>query len=418
MKKLSLKIGMSLGAALFVLQASCLYTRIDEQMIKRREFQTFKPKEYIEPTRYLTANGISYAYIEKGQGPTIILIHGGIFTYDIYDSMLFNPYWDAFSLITLNYIWPARAQSLAHFGAVSTIDTWQYNFNALAEKFNVIALDLPGFGNSSKPDLRYTVPEMTQLLNQFLKAKDLKKVCLVGQDYSGLVAMDFALTYPDQVSALVLVSPYGAESHPFYYPIHLIYHYPRWIARHMYRDKAARVDLYRNLLNKYGGNTYQNLFYEQEPKIYENTSDKAKEERLIYNDTPEAEKFVGDIVKYKFESGWMKTREFTNELYAAHMALTDVKRKDYWGIIAMRDDNRSDWITRMRLLKAPTLIIRGKFDPVLSYEDAQYMNEVIPNSNLSTYLMSAHYPMVEEPAKFNQDLIQFLGGAMSCEMQK
>jgi len=414
MKKLS-KIGLGLVVFMLVLQASCLYTRIDEQMIKRRGFQSFKPKEYIEPTKYLNTNGVNYAYIEKGQGPTVILMHGGIFTYDIFDSMLFNPYWDAFSLITLNYIWPARAQSLLHFGAVSTIDTWQYNFNALAEKFNVIALDLPGFGNSSKPDIRYTVPEMTQLLNQFITAKGLNKVYLVGQDYSGLVAIDFALTYPDKVAGLVLVSPYGAESHPFYYPIHLVYHYPRWIARHMYRDKAARVDLYRNLLNKSGEKTYQKLFYMEESKIYQDVSDKVKEERLIYNNSPEAKKFVDSIVKYKFESGWMKTREFTNELYAAHMALTDVKRKDYWGIIAMRDDNRSDWITRMRLIKAPTLIIRGKFDPLMSYEDAQYMDEVIPNSNLDTYVSSAHYPMVEEPSKFNQDLIQFISGVSACQ---
>lgn len=268
MKRLG-RIWLVLFCSLVVFSSSCLWTRIDELERGRREYQTFKPKQYVEPLQYLSANNVNYAYIEKGQGPTVILIHGGVFTYDIYDSFLFNPYWDIFSVVTINYIVPARAQSLLHFGAVSTIDTWQFNFETLAQKYDVIALDLPGFGASSKPDIQYAVSDMTQLLDQFIKAKGLKKVFLVGQDFSGLIAMDYALTFPDKVAGLVLVSPYGAESHRTMYPVQLLSHYPRWIARHLYRDKAGRVDLWRNALKVYGAQTYKKIFYMPPSKIYQ-----------------------------------------------------------------------------------------------------------------------------------------------------
>jgi len=418
MKKLWGKIGLGLMLSFFVLTSSCLYTRIDEQMIKHRGYLPSKPKEYFEPVKYLTVNAIDYAYIEKGQGPTIILLHGGVINYDIMKSFAYDPAWDVFSLLTLTYIWPARAQSLLHFGAVSTIDTWQYNFNYLAKSFNVIALDLPGFGNSTKPDIRYTIPEMTNLLDQFILAKGLKNVTIVGHDFSGLLAMDYALTYPDKIAGLVLISPYGSESPSMLWPNYLFWHYPRWCARHMYKDKAARVDLFRRTLKPYGKKTYQKLFYRGDNKYYDITSDREQAQRLMYNDSPQARQWLDQVIKFKFDSDWMKTKEFTNELYATHMSLTDTRRKDVWGIWTMKDDNRTDWILRMAKIKAPTMIIRGAFDPVLKAEDATYMNKVMPNSALSTFGKSAHYPMVEESDRFNKELDVFIGGVYASAARK
>jgi len=398
-----------LALGVFVLNTGCLFTRIDEQLMKARHYETYQPREYFEPVKYISAGGVDYAYIEKGEGPTVILLHGGIVTFDIGKSLEVNPYWDSLALLLGGgFIVPGRAQSLLHFGAISTINTWEYNFNELAKKFNVIALDLPGFGNSSKPDTRYTIPEMTVYLNQFLEAKGLKKVYLVGHDYSGLLAIDYALTYPEKISGLILIAPYGTESHPFYYPVHLVWHYPRWIARNLYRDKAGRVDIYRNVLNKKGESTYRKLFYKPESRLIEDTS--SQYGRLIYNDNEQAKKFVDGIIKYKFESNWLNTREFADELIATHLSLQDVGRKDYWGIISLKDEKRTDWVTRVKFIQAPTLILWGKYDPLISVEEASYLDHVIPNSSLNVFEKSAHYPMVEESEEFNQQVLRFLSG--------
>ncbi len=409
------KIGVIFLLALFAFTSSCLFTRIDELILKKREFKEDVPRTYFAPLRYVSAGEIDYAYIEKGEGPTVILLHGGVVTYGVLDqSILVNPVWDTLSLVLgANLLIPARAQSLIHFGAISTINTWEYNFEELSKHFRVIALDLPGFGASSKPEnIRYTIPEMTELLNQFIEAKGLDKVVLVGQDFSGLVGIDYALSYPEKVSALVLVSPYGTISCP--YLVQHLWHYPRWISRNAYRDKAARVDIWRMALSRAGKNTYKKLFYRPESKLYETSEYRTG--RLIYNASEPAQKFVEEIISYKFDTDWIKTRDFVKELYATHLALQDVKRKDYSAIISLKEDkDRTDWITRVKLIRAPTLIIWGKFDPIIPVKEAQYLDQVIPNSLLSIYEKSAHYPMVEEPEKFNKELIQFITGVLETK---
>ncbi len=426
--------GLGLVILFLVLNSSCLFTRIDEIAMKARHYKTYTPREYFAPTQYIKAGDVDYAYVEKGKGPTVVLLHGGIVTFDLDKSLLINPYWDLVSdvvppaalytlvvaltanttyglagVVAINEVIPARAQSLIHFGAISTINTWEYNFNQLAENLHVIALDLPGFGNSSKPDSRYTVPDMTKYLDSFLEAKGLDKVYLVGQDYSGLLAIDYSLTYPDKVAGLVLIAPYGTQSHPWYYPVHLIWHYPRWIARNMYRDKAARVDVWRNVLKRAGKRTYTRIFYKPESKLIEDTS--SQYGRLIYNDNEQSRKFVNDIIKYKFDTNWINTKEFADELYATHLSLQDVGRKDYWGIWSLKDEERNDWITRVKLIQAPTLIMWGKFDPLIPPEEASYLDRAIPNSVATIYEKSSHYPMVEESEAFNADVTRFICGA-------
>jgi len=408
------KVGLFFLTIFLVLTSSCLFTRIDELILEKREFKGDVPRTYFAPLRYISAGDIDYAYIEKGEGPTIILLHGGVVTYGLLDkSILVNPAWDTFSLVLgANLLIPARAQSLIHFGAISTINTWEYNFEELSKHFRVIALDLPGFGASSKPDIRYTIPEMTELLNQFIEAKGLDKVVLVGQDFSGLVAIDYSLTYPEKVSGLVLVSPYGTISCP--YLVEHLWHYPRWISRNAYRDKAARVDIWRMALSRAGKNTYKKLFYRPESKLYEPSEYKTG--RLIYNPSENARKFVEGIISYKFDTDWIESRDFVKELYAIHLALQDVKRKDYRAMITLKEEkDRTDWITRVKFIQAPTLIIWGKFDPIIPVKEAQYLDQAIPNSLLSVYEKSAHYPMVEEPEKFNKELIQFITGMLETK---
>ena len=78
---------------------------------------------------------------------------------------------------------------------------------ALADEFRVIAVDLPGFGDSDKPigapyDARYFARAVVALLD----ALDLDRVHLVGNSMGGRVALEIGLRYPDRVQRLVLLS--------------------------------------------------------------------------------------------------------------------------------------------------------------------------------------------------------------------
>lgn len=98
-----------------------------------------------------------------------------------------------------------------------TLDTrmWDDQFLALAQQFQVIRYDLRGFGRSDAPTTEsYShIEDLKALLDRL----EIKRAVLVGLSKGGAVALDFALTYPGRVRALVLIDtvlggfPWSAE---------------------------------------------------------------------------------------------------------------------------------------------------------------------------------------------------------------
>lgn len=87
--------------------------------------------------------------------------------------------------------------------------TWRAVVDPLAEQHHVVAIDLPGFGGSSKPDASYTLAAMTDRLTAFLDAWIEGPVIVVGHSLGGQLAASVALARPDRVVALVLIAPAG-----------------------------------------------------------------------------------------------------------------------------------------------------------------------------------------------------------------
>jgi len=79
---------------------------------------------------------------------------------------------------------------------------------ALSDRFRVIAVDLPGFGDSDKPigaayDARFFAKAMIDLLD----ALELERADLVGNSLGGRVALEVALRDPQRVGRLALLAP-------------------------------------------------------------------------------------------------------------------------------------------------------------------------------------------------------------------
>ncbi len=66
---------------------------------------------------------------------------------------------------------------------------------------------MPGFGQSAKPPLPLTLPELTDALAGWLQAAGLRQPCLLGASFGCQIAVDLAVRYPDRVGTLVLVGP-------------------------------------------------------------------------------------------------------------------------------------------------------------------------------------------------------------------
>lgn len=134
---------------------------------------SFRQVEYPGATQQLDVDGISVAYLDVGHGDrTLFLIHG------------------------LN----------------SYIPEWKANVAALAEKHRVVAIDLPGYGRSSKGNYVYSMAFFARVVERVIERLDLRHVTLIGHSMGGQIALTHALLFPGRAESLVLVAPAGFET--------------------------------------------------------------------------------------------------------------------------------------------------------------------------------------------------------------
>src|SRR5579859_5294117 len=81
----------------------------------------------------------------------------------------------------------------------------------LAERFRVIAVDWPGYGLSSAPELPKAASAMlfADVLEDVVAALNLQSAIYIGNSVGGYAAARLAITRPERVQGLVLVSPGG-----------------------------------------------------------------------------------------------------------------------------------------------------------------------------------------------------------------
>jgi len=79
---------------------------------------------------------------------------------------------------------------------------------ALASGFRVIALDLPGFGDSDKPlGAAYDAPYFAAVVVDLLDALDIECAHLIGNSLGGRVALEIGMRHPDRAGRLALLAP-------------------------------------------------------------------------------------------------------------------------------------------------------------------------------------------------------------------
>jgi 2-hydroxy-6-oxonona-2,4-dienedioate hydrolase len=77
----------------------------------------------------------------------------------------------------------------------------------LARRYPTYAIDLPGFGWSSKPRHALTVPELADVVAETQAALGLERSVLVGNSFGCQVVADLAARRPERVAAVVLTGP-------------------------------------------------------------------------------------------------------------------------------------------------------------------------------------------------------------------
>ncbi|WP_434300468.1 haloalkane dehalogenase [Corallococcus exiguus] len=89
-------------------------------------------------------------------------------------------------------------------GNPTSSHVWRNVIPPLAGRGRCLAPDLIGMGDSGKPDIPYRFADHARYLDAWFDALDLRDVVLVGYDWGGVLALDWARRHPDRVRGVAV----------------------------------------------------------------------------------------------------------------------------------------------------------------------------------------------------------------------
>jgi pimeloyl-ACP methyl ester carboxylesterase len=107
---------------------------------------------------------------------------------------------------------PARRTLLVLHGWGDSIQGWQEFASALSQDYEVVCVDLPGFGQTERPDKPWGLDDYAGFVAAFLKKADLTPYAIIGHSNGGAIAVRGLARGWLQADKLVLLSSAGVRS--------------------------------------------------------------------------------------------------------------------------------------------------------------------------------------------------------------
>lgn len=271
--------------------------------------------------RWVQVEGRPVNVIDVGSGDPVLLIHG------------------------LGGSWP----------------NWLEQLPALAATHRAIAFDLPGFGASPMPAGPITIAGYARAVGKLMDALGVSCAAFVGNSMGGEISAELALSAPERVQRMVLVSPAGVST------AHLARRLPA------IRAGYPAVGAFAGWL---GANADQVV---RRPRLRAAAlSVVATRPRRI------AAEFAAEQIRGMGKPGFMPALE---------------------ALIAHSQTLRE----RLPQIECPTLVVWGEEDPVVPVRDAAVFAELVPGARKVVWPETGHVAMFERAAEFNALLAGFLG---------
>lgn len=242
-------------------------------------------------------------------------------------------------------------------GYTASTAVWRTVAPSLAERgFQVIALDLVGFGYSSKPAwFDYSIQSQARVVSRFMNRLGVGKATVVGSSYGGAVASTLALDYPERVEKLVLVDA-------------------------VCNDDAKRHPVLR-LANLPGMGEIISAFLSDSPRFVryrlQNTLAPANH-HLITEDR-------------------IQTIRRPLRARNAHHSVLQTARN--WSACRIEQD--------AQFISQPTLLVWGENDTVIPIQNGYKLHDAILNSRLVVFKDCGHNPQEEKSENFVEVVAEF-----------
>jgi pimeloyl-ACP methyl ester carboxylesterase len=263
--------------------------------------------------------GLNVRYVDAGEGPVVLLLHG------LADSLI----------------------------------SWYCNIDFLADAgYRVIALDLPGFGESDKPShLEYDPGSAADFVYDFCQELGIEKLSLVGNSAGGLIAGLFALEHPTVVEKLVLVDSAGLGRKV------------SWLLR------AISVPILGDMVYR--------------PKL---NSMIGLSKRLFYQPPAILEELLPEIDRIKLLPGASKA---TVRSIRSSINLRGLRPK--W-----------QSLSRLKQSEVPLMVIWGADDFIIPVIHPEAARRELPQCDVQVLPEFGHSPQMEKPSVFNPLVADFL----------
>lgn len=230
------------------------------------------------------------------------------------------------------------------------------NIEALAKRFRVLAVDMPGWGGSDAVTIDRL--DHTEAAVQFLDALGIERAAFVGNSMGGHTAVRLATLHPERITHLVTM--------------------------------GAPVDPGPRLFGPGGG-----------------PSEGLKVLVQAYLDpTPPTMGRLVEIMTY--DSARHATDELTRARSDAALARPEHLANYLDGLT--KGGPVPAWVRldAFRDIATPTLLVHGRDDRVVSYEHSLYALAHIPNSRLALINRCGHWAMIEHADEFNRLVTDFV----------
>ena len=258
----------------------------------------------------------------------------------------------------VNYVEMGEGEPLVFVhGLAGCWQNWLENIPHFARTHRVIAIDLPGFGESELPLEQITIPGYGRFVDAFLECIGVDRAAIVGNSMGGFISAEVAVSHPDRVSKLALVSAAGVMT---------VRTAQLAIAKRLARSfhmSAARVLSRRETIVRRRGMR-----------------------KLILRGVVRYPELLQPELVYEIASGGGKPG-----FIDAFNAILDY-----------------DFSDRLPAVEQPTLIVWGRKDRIVPVGGAYRYEQLIPNSSRFVLEDTGHVPMIERPALFNRLLEGFL----------
>ncbi|XP_076478426.1 pummelig isoform X4 [Bombus vancouverensis nearcticus] len=130
--------------------------------------------------------------------------------------------------ISLNEESPNTPIVLLH-GLGAGVALWCLNLDALASQRPVYAIDILGFGRSSRPvfsnEAQVAESQLVRSIEEWRREMQLEKFVLLGHSMGGFLAASYSMQYPERIKHLILADPWGFPERP----VERISRAPMWV---------------------------------------------------------------------------------------------------------------------------------------------------------------------------------------------